>query len=235
MPDAVREDEIASILARLREEVRRAPAGSADGPASAPPIRLTARQEAERLWPVSADRPLQRRAGAIELILGPIRLVLRKAMRWYVEPAFADQREFNGLTLELIDDLAARTSAGLTRLERALPQAPEPSDSGPYASDLRGAAPLLSCDNPDELAGIGEGTLGGVLVHAPDGPPSEAALNDLLAAAFLALRRGGVLVVEAGGSVDAEAAAGQARKAGFERVDVRFAAGPHGYALVVRK
>jgi hypothetical protein len=235
MPDAVREDEIASILARLREEVRHGPASSANGPAAALPIRLTARQDAERLWPVTADRPLQRRAGPIELILGPIRVVLRKAMRWYVEPAFADQREFNAAALELIDDLAERTSAGLTRLERALPESPDLPDAGPYADDLRGAAPVLSCDSSDALGGVGEGVLGGVVFLAPDRPPSQDVLAGFLAAAFGALRPGGVLVVEAGGSVGAEVAAGQARESGFGRVDVRFGAGPHGYALVVRK
>ena len=114
MPDAVPEDEIAAILTRLREEVRLHPPGSrASGDGAALPIRLTARQDAERLWPVSADRPLQRRSSGSEAILTPIRSVIRKLIRWYVEPPFADQREFNSAVLALVDDLAERTSAGL--------------------------------------------------------------------------------------------------------------------------
>jgi hypothetical protein len=31
-------------------------------------------------------------------------------MRWYVEPAFADQRAFNDAVLKLIDDLDERIS-----------------------------------------------------------------------------------------------------------------------------
>jgi hypothetical protein len=35
-------------------------------------------------------------------------------MRWYVEPAFADQRAFNDAVLKLVDDLDER----IQRLER---------------------------------------------------------------------------------------------------------------------
>ena len=44
---------------------------------------------------------------------GPVKSVLRRLMRWYVEPAFADQRAFNDAVLKLIDDLDER----ITRLE----------------------------------------------------------------------------------------------------------------------
>ena len=43
-----------------------------------------------------------------------MKLFLRRLMRWYVEPAIADQRAFNDATLKLIDDLDERVS----RLER---------------------------------------------------------------------------------------------------------------------
>ena len=242
MPDAVREDEIAAIVARLREEVRRRPAAAPAGPTTALPIRLTARQEGERLWPVTADRPLQRRPGAVEIFLRPVRVVLRKLMRWYVEPAFADQREFNATVLELIDDLAERTSAGLAertsaglaRLEQALPGSPGP-DSGPYADDLRGAGSALTCEAPDELDGVADGSLGAIVVVSPDGAPGEEALSRLLERGASALRPGGVLIAEAGGAVAPDAAARLAREAGFSRADVRFGAGPHGYALVLRR
>jgi hypothetical protein len=231
MPDAVREDEIAAIFERLRREVRHHPRSASAGPATALPIRLTARQEAERLWPVTADRPLQKRPGGVEIVLRPARVVLRKAMRWYVEPPFADQREFNSTVLELLDDLAERTSAGLARLERAIPESPDVPDAGPYADDLRGASPVLVCDDPEDVAG----SLGAVVFLAPDRPPSAEALAALLDRASAALGAGGVLVAEAGGAVAAEEAAQSARDAGFRRADIRFGAGPHGYLLLARR
>jgi hypothetical protein len=48
---------------------------------------------------------------------GPVKLFLRRFMRWYVEPPFADQRAFNNATLKLIDDLDERI-ARLEKLER---------------------------------------------------------------------------------------------------------------------
>lgn len=235
MPDGVREDEIEAIFERLRQEVRSGTASVASGPGTALPIRLTARQEAERLWPVTADRPLQKRPGPVEVVLRPLRLLLRKAMRWYVEPPFADQRDFNATVLDLIDDLAERTSGGLSRLERALPESPDLPDTGPYADDLRGASTVLTCEDVAALDGIAEGSLGAVVFLAPDRAPSSEVVVRLLARAVDALRPGGALVAELGGSLAAEDAARLARDARFARADVRFGAGAHGYALVARK
>ena len=69
-------------------------------------VRLSARDQAERLWAISAERPI---AGKV----GPVKLFTRRFMRWYVEPAFADQRAFNDAVLKLIDDLDER----IARLE----------------------------------------------------------------------------------------------------------------------
>ena len=235
MPDAVPEDEIAAILTRLREEVRLHPPGARRGGDGAGlPIWLTARQDAERLWPVSADRPLQRRSGGSETMLTPIRSVIRKLIRWYVEPPFADQREFNSAVLALVDDLAERTSAGLERLERALPGSPGGPEAGPYAEDLRGAAPLFACDDPAALDGVEDGTLGSVVLVGADRAPSAATLGRLAALAAAKLRPGGVLVAEAGGSVSPESAVAAAAEAGFRRADIRFGAGRHGFALIAR-
>jgi hypothetical protein len=44
----------------------------------------------------------------------PVKAVLRKMMRWYVEPLAYDQRSFNAAALRLIDDLEDRVN----RLER---------------------------------------------------------------------------------------------------------------------
>jgi hypothetical protein len=96
--------DVAALFESLREEVRRSGAdpGGAHGD---PSDRLAARAEAERLWPVSADRSLRLRPGVRGGIGTPVKAVLRKAMRWYVEPLAYDQRSFNAAALRLIDDL----------------------------------------------------------------------------------------------------------------------------------
>jgi hypothetical protein len=96
--------DVAAMFARLQDEIRAAgPRASDVTPAQ---VRLSTRDQAERLWAVSAERPLVGKGG-------PVKLVLRRLMRWYVEPAFADQRAFNDAVLKLIDDLDER----IARLE----------------------------------------------------------------------------------------------------------------------
>ena len=68
----------------------------------------TLRAEAERLWPVSADRSLRLRPGVRGGVGTPVKAVLRKLMRWYVEPVAYDQRSFNAAALRLINDLEER-------------------------------------------------------------------------------------------------------------------------------
>lgn len=68
--------------------------------------RLAARAQAERLWPVSADRPLLNRPGARGALARPVKQVLRKLLRWYVEPLALDQKGFNDAVLKLVDDLS---------------------------------------------------------------------------------------------------------------------------------
>ena len=95
--------DVAALFQALREEVRRrAPIPEAAGD---PADRRAARDEAERLWPVSADRSLRLRPGVRGGIGTPVKAVLRKVMRWYVEPLAYDQRSFNAAALRLIDDL----------------------------------------------------------------------------------------------------------------------------------
>jgi hypothetical protein len=48
----------------------------------------------------------------------PVKAVLRKLMRWYVEPLAYDQRSFNAAALRLIDDLQEQVE----RLEAELEQ-----------------------------------------------------------------------------------------------------------------
>jgi len=96
--------DVAALFQSLREEVRRSGADPG-GDHGDPDDRAAARAEAERLWPVSADRNLRLRPGFRGGIGTPVKAVLRKAMRWYVEPLAYDQRSFNAAALRLIDDL----------------------------------------------------------------------------------------------------------------------------------
>jgi hypothetical protein len=96
MPDQ-QELSVDEVYARLRDAVDR---GARDLAAT--------RGLAERFWPVSADRPLERRPGARGWLGFHVKRVLRKLVRWYVEPAFAEQRIVNDALLRLVDDLAQR-------------------------------------------------------------------------------------------------------------------------------
>ena len=113
--------DVAALFAQLSEEVRRVgPRGPAGAGSSS--VRLNARAAAERLYRVTADRPPGGRAGVQGAVLKPVKLVLRRLMRWYVEPVFADQRAFNDAVLKLIDDLTEevdRLKAELADRERA--------------------------------------------------------------------------------------------------------------------
>jgi hypothetical protein len=99
--------DVDELIRALREEVRRSGAdpGGVTGTADE---RRAARAEAERLWPVSADRSLRLRPGVRGGVGTPVKAVLRKLMRWYVEPLAYDQRSFNAATLRLIDDLQSQ-------------------------------------------------------------------------------------------------------------------------------
>jgi hypothetical protein len=111
------EPDLAALFEELKQEVRRsgaAPGESAAGESD----RGAARSEAERLWPVSADRNLRLRPGVSGGVATPAKAVLRKLMRWYVEPLAYDQRSFNAAALRLIDDLERRVA----RLEAELKQ-----------------------------------------------------------------------------------------------------------------
>ena len=92
---------MAALFERLKEEVRAGGPEAADvTPAQ---VRLSVRDQAERMWAISADRPIVGKAGALKLFL-------RRFMRWYVEPLAYDQRSFNAAALRLIDDLEARVA-----------------------------------------------------------------------------------------------------------------------------
>ena len=105
------EIDVADLFERLREELRR---GAVHGDARGADFAAT-RALAERFWPVTAERE----AGG-----GPkglVKRVLRKFMRWYVEPLAADQRVYNDSVLKLVDALSERadsSTAARHELER---------------------------------------------------------------------------------------------------------------------
>jgi hypothetical protein len=115
--------EIAAIFARLQDEVRSGPPTATSDRGEGPPrrARLVARSEAERTWAVTAERPFEHRPGRRGRLRGhlliPAKHVLRRLMRWYVEPMAAHQRSFNLAVLRLVDELAERTEADVNRLE----------------------------------------------------------------------------------------------------------------------
>jgi hypothetical protein len=106
--------DVGALFEQLKEEVRRS--GAAPGQRGCGDDRSAARAEAERLWPVSADRSLRLRPGVRGGLGTPVKAVLRRLMRWYVEPVAYDQRSFNAAALRLIDDLEERVA----RLEAEL-------------------------------------------------------------------------------------------------------------------
>jgi SAM-dependent methyltransferase len=112
------EAEFEAIVARLQEEVERGEAGLEGAPGD----RYTARRrEANSLWGVSAERPFLSRPGPLGrtrgMALTPVKSVVRKMMRWYVEPLAADQRRFNAAALRLVDALSERVDAGQAATE----------------------------------------------------------------------------------------------------------------------
>jgi hypothetical protein len=96
--------DVDELFRQLREEVRRSGSDPGAG-AGSEDERRAARADAERLWPVSADRSLRLRPGVRGGLGTPVKAVLRKLMRWYVEPVAYDQRSFNAASLRLLDDL----------------------------------------------------------------------------------------------------------------------------------
>jgi SAM-dependent methyltransferase len=105
-PDEI---DVADLFERLREELRR---GATGGDAAGADFAAT-RALAERFWPVTAEREA---GGGPKALL---KRILRKLMRWYVEPMAADQRLFNNSMLKLVDALSERGDAASAARERA--------------------------------------------------------------------------------------------------------------------
>jgi hypothetical protein len=108
--------DVEELFQRLKDEVRRSGSDPGAG-AGTPAERQAARAEAERLWPVSADRSLRLRPGVRGGVGAPAKAGLRKLMRWYIEPLAYDQRSFNATVLRLIDDLQEQVDRLQAELE----------------------------------------------------------------------------------------------------------------------
>jgi SAM-dependent methyltransferase len=112
------EAELEAIVARLRREVERGEADLEGATRERYPAR---RREADSLWAVSAERPFLSRPGALGRARGfaltPVKSVLRRMMRWYVEPLAAEQRRFNAALLRLADALSERDDANRSAAE----------------------------------------------------------------------------------------------------------------------
>jgi SAM-dependent methyltransferase len=113
------EVDVAALFARLKAEVRHAGGLDESDGANRGLIRSRLRSVAERYWPVTTMGPIERRPGIKGRTLHPVKKVLRKLMRWYVEPLAADQRAFNDAALKLVDRLFEEVDALHRQLERA--------------------------------------------------------------------------------------------------------------------
>jgi hypothetical protein len=140
MTDATRESEAAEVAAlfeRLREEVAERPQAAASGVGLGSVARggfsASARHAADRYWAVTADRPFLYKPGpwgrVRGLILAPPKIVLRKLMRWYLEPALTQQRQFNAAVLRALDELGQQMDALASEVTRPVDERPD---------DLRG-------------------------------------------------------------------------------------------------
>ena len=104
------EREVDLIVARLQGELRASGGAASEGDQRG--AAWGARAQAEQFSHVTLDLPLLYKPGTWGRIRGtllaPIKLVLRKLMRWYVEPALAQQRAFNASALAALDQLSER-------------------------------------------------------------------------------------------------------------------------------
>jgi SAM-dependent methyltransferase len=106
--------DVAALFARLKEEVRGlGRAGASNGLGQAQRLKRV-RDQAERSWAVSAERPLQGSS-----LSKRVKWFLRKLMRWYVEPLAAEQRTFNDAALKLVDGVSERSDGLAARIEDA--------------------------------------------------------------------------------------------------------------------
>jgi hypothetical protein len=110
-PSSPDDASIESALERAGDEVRSRPPSRGLDADEARLIRLEARDQAERFWAVTAERELLDSGGVRDAVGSPLKRAVRRLVRWYVEPALAEQRHYNAAVLRLLDDLAERMAA----------------------------------------------------------------------------------------------------------------------------
>ena len=121
-PEATPESErldVPALFARLKEELRHAPGLDVSEDVDRGIVRQRLRSVAETTWAVTAERPFERRPGPLGAVRHAVKKVLRRLMRWYVEPFAAGQRSFNSVALKLVDELFEEVDLLFTRLVRA--------------------------------------------------------------------------------------------------------------------
>src|SRR5436305_4396816 len=106
--------DVAALVGQLRDELSGSTSGDGRGQL------LAARHRAERLWAVSADRPLERRPGLKGWVALPVKKLLRPLLRWYVEPLAHEQRMFNDVVLKMLDGILEEVDRGERSREDAL-------------------------------------------------------------------------------------------------------------------
>ena len=111
------EVDFAALVERLREEL-----SGGDGAVPDKSRVLAARDLAERVWAVTAERPYERRPGLKGLVVYMVKRLLQPFLAWYVEPLAAEQRIFNDAVLKLTDgifnELERVEQANLEKLDR---------------------------------------------------------------------------------------------------------------------
>jgi len=133
VPDEV---DVAALFERLKAEVRHAGGLDARDGRNRALIRSRLRSVAERYWPVTTMAPIERRPGKKGAVLHPVKKVLRRLMRWYVEPLAADQRAFNDAALKLVDQLFEEVDELRLELERTRAELAERRADGRLVAEL---------------------------------------------------------------------------------------------------
>ena len=97
--------DVVALFEQIQQELRGVAGQEADAAPNAT-RRAELRLGAERWWSVSAERPIPRRAGPLGAPIVLVKKVLKRLMRWYVDPLAHDQRTFNDAALKLVDDIS---------------------------------------------------------------------------------------------------------------------------------
>src|ERR1051325_3918863 len=130
------EQAVQALFERLKEEIRHARSANLADASDRGLVRSRLRTVAERFWVVRFIRPFERRPGLRGLILQPIKVVIARLIRWYVEPFAADQRAFNDSALKLVDQLFEEVDAVFGRMERLEAELAERRDDRRLVGEL---------------------------------------------------------------------------------------------------